>query len=277
MWILDQTCTGWSFHDHGLPPFFVLQIATSVLHFCPWIPNNVRRLLYCMGAHPPGLRVRNYNYQNTLIFSALLRKKDVIMNISSIFLFWHPLWFLFHFHMVTLILFSFHFKTPQFTSGTDFLVGRWPQLLLSPACTKIIITSLAHISSGLLNVVREVGFPDQEHGILSLPLFLSSKGSSILVGSCFGWASGDWADTSHVLCTCCSGIWLPALLPAKLCLPCRACQGLEWAISFTSPSPVTILNLLTHVPINYWYNDALFRLVSADIITRQTFARQADR
>lgn len=42
---------------------FVLQIATSILHFWPWIPNNIKRLLYRMEAHPPGLRVRNYNYK----------------------------------------------------------------------------------------------------------------------------------------------------------------------------------------------------------------------
>lgn len=212
--------------------------------------------------------------------SALLSgKKGVIINIASVFLFWHPLWFWFHFHMVTFILFTFHFKVPQVTSGTGFvLVSRWPQLLLSSAGTKISNIYLAHISSGLLNVVREAGFPNQDYGILSLPLFLYSVGSCILVGSRFGWVSGDWADTSHDPCTCCSGICLPTH-PAKLCLPCGAWQGLEWAISFTSPLPVTILNLLTHVPINYWYNDALFRLVSADgyIITRQTFARQADR
>lgn len=184
--------------------------------------------------------------------------------------------------MVTLILFSFHFKISQVTSGTDFLVSRWPQLLLSSACTKISNTSLAHISSGLLNVVREVGFPNQEHGILSLPLLLCSVRSSILVGSCFGWLSGTkqtqaMSPARSALAFGCQHSF--HRFPAELCLPCQAWQGLEWTISFTSPLPVTILNLLTHVPINYWYNDALFRLVSADgyIITRQTFARQADR
>lgn len=266
------------FSQSWFASFLCLTNSNSVLHFCPLIPKNVRRLLYEMEAH---LLVWEWGITITKIpwFSELLlEKKDIIINIALYFYFDIPsdldfifIWLLWFFFLSVL-------KYLRLLQAQIFLVSRWPQLLLSPAGTKISNIYLAHISSGLLNVVREVGFPNQEYGVLSLPLLLCSGGSSIL----FWVRSGDWADTSHVPCTCCSGIWLPTLLhrfSAKLCLPCRAWQGLEWAISFTSPLPVTILNLLTHVPINYWYNDALFRLVSADgyIITRQTFARQADR
>lgn len=111
-----------------------------------------------------------------------------------------------------------------------------------------------------------------------------SLGSATLVCSCSPWASEDRCKCGEPCpCVLCSGISVQTLLPSfslQIC-SCRVEPGscLKPTISFRSHLPLTILNLLTYVPINYWYNVALFRLVSADgyIITRQTFARQADR
>lgn len=71
-------------------------------------------------------------------------------------------------------------------------------------------------------------------------------------------------------CPLCSVLWRLGCKPSCLRSPAAKLRFPTWA---------TVLNLLTYLPINYWYNVALFRLVSADgyIISRQTFARQADR
>lgn len=59
---------------------FVLQIATSILHLCPWIPSDVRRLLYRMGAHTPALtageELQLAKYRDFLHSS---QKRDVII------------------------------------------------------------------------------------------------------------------------------------------------------------------------------------------------------
>lgn len=126
--------------------------------------------------------------------------------------------------MVTLILFSFHFNLPQLTSGTDFWsVG--DQLLLSSADTQISNIYLAYISSGLLNVVREVGFPNQEYGILSLPLFLCS----VEVASWWVPVLGEeWGLSRHEPCPLQVLLWhLAANTPPSLfCKAVLALLGL---------------------------------------------------
>lgn len=107
------------------------------------------------------------------------------------------------------------------------------------------------------------GFPGQCHPAGSLFLCVSRGGAAMSSARCPGTCVASALVLSVQSCTSFLG---PGSCP-------------KWTISFRSRSPVTILNLLTYVPINYWYSLALFRLVSADgyIITRQTFARQADR
>lgn len=153
----------------------------------------------------------------------------------------------------------------------------------------------SNIQSCLLLLVVNVAFLDIPVQVWIkgqvLPLFLKQS-DPLFPGKCYpGRFLFSMSKQRPGRCKCgelcprvlCSGILVQTLLPS-FCLQICACHVepgscLKPTISFRSHLLLTILNLLTYVPINYWYNVALFRLVSADgyIITRQTFARQADR
>lgn len=66
--------------------------------------------------------------------------------------------------MVSVILFSLHFRILQVSSRTSCSVGDlsycYPQLVLKSAVSNLFAFHL-----GLLNVLREVRFPKQEHGM----------------------------------------------------------------------------------------------------------------